>query len=85
MMRAKKIAISVPAEVIEEVDRAAEERRLTRSAFITDVLRRVARAKRDAEITEKINALFTDPEIVAEQKKAARDFRAVSSRIGTEW
>jgi metal-responsive CopG/Arc/MetJ family transcriptional regulator len=84
-MRSKKIAISVPADVIEEVDDAAKYRYLTRSAFITDVLRRVARAKRDADITKRINELFSDPEIAAEQTRTARDYRAISAKIGTEW
>lgn len=84
-MKAKKIAISVPADVIDEVDGAAKRRRVTRSAFITDILRRVARAKRDADITKQISDFFSDSEIAAEQSRTARDYRAVSSGIGTEW
>jgi hypothetical protein len=84
-MRSKKLAISVPADVIEEVDRAAKHQGVTRSRFITDVLRRIARARRDAEITKRINQLFADPDIADEQEKTARDFRAVSSESGVEW
>ena len=43
-MAARKFAISVPEEVIREVDHAAKRRGMTRSGFITDVLSQVARA-----------------------------------------
>jgi hypothetical protein len=81
----KKVAISVPVEVIEQVDQAAKQQGVTRSGFITDVLRRVARARHDADITRRINQLFADPDVAAEQKRTARDFHAISSEVGTKW
>ena len=44
-MPATGFVISIPAEVMQAVDRAARERGMTRSRFITEILRRVARAK----------------------------------------
>ncbi len=84
-MPSKKLAISVPVDVVEQVDRAAKQRGVTRSRYITDVLRRVAAARRDAEITRRVNALFADPGLVEEQKKTARELAAIASRTGTEW
>lgn len=84
-MPSKKLAISVPVDVVEQVDRAARQRGVTRSRYITDVLRRVAAARRDAEITRRINELFDDPDLAAEQKKTARDFATLAARSGIEW
>ena len=84
-MPCKKLAISVPAEVIKEVDRAAKLGGLTRSRFITNVLIRVASARSDVEITRRINEFFSDPEMANEQKQTARDFNALASLSGTEW
>ena len=44
-MPATGFVISIPAEVMQVVDRAARERGMTRSRFIPEILRRVARAK----------------------------------------
>lgn len=84
-MAAKKLAISVPEEVIREVDHAAKRRGMTRSGFITDVLSHVARARTDAEIARRVNDLFADAEIAGEQVETAKRFRRIAPRRGAEW
>ncbi len=84
-MAARKFAISVPEEVMREVDRAARGLGVTRSRFISGVLRRVARARSDSEITRRVDELFADPEIAREQSETARALRSRASRAGTEW
>jgi negative regulator of sigma E activity len=84
-MAAVKFAISVPEDVMREVDRAAAKRRVTRSRFIGDVLRRVARASTDADIARRVDALFADPAIRREQAETARAFRKASPRAGARW
>lgn len=84
-MAAKKLAISVPEEVIREVDDAAKRRGMTRSGFITAVLSRVARARTDAEISRRVNDLFSDLEIGREQLDTARAFGRLASRRGAGW
>ena len=79
-MSAKKFAISVPEEVMDQVDRAARGRGVTRSRFISDVLRRVAHARRDAEVTRRIDELFADPKLQKEQKGTADDLLSASSK-----
>lgn len=84
-MPAKKIAISVPEEVLAAVDRAAARRSVTRSRFISDVLRRVAAARSDAEVRRCVNELFSDPEIAGEQREAARAGAAALHDDECEW
>lgn len=84
-MAAKKIAISVPEEVLTAVDRAAAERSVTRSRFITDVLRRVAAARTDAEVRRRVDELFSDPRIAGEQRETARAGAAALRDRESEW
>jgi metal-responsive CopG/Arc/MetJ family transcriptional regulator len=79
-MAVRKIAISVPEDVVRQVDRAARRARLTRSAFITDLLRRGAAARSDAEVTRRVNEVFADPELANEQVRASEDFLGAGSR-----
>ncbi len=84
-MPATKFAISVPTEVMQVVDRAARERGITRSRFISEVLRRVARAKNDSEISRRIDQALSDPDLVAEQRSTAAAYRRIQPPQGTEW
>jgi metal-responsive CopG/Arc/MetJ family transcriptional regulator len=78
-MAAKKFAISIPEEVMKQVDRAARARQMTRSHFIAEVLRRVAQARSDAEITRRLNEVFADETLAAEQRETARAFERAAS------
>lgn len=84
-MAARKFAISVPENVMRQVDRAARRRGMTRSGFIAEVLARVARARTDFEISRRVDAFFADPEIAREQVETARAFRRAAATAGTEW
>ena len=84
-MAARKFAISVPEQVMRHVDRAAARRGMTRSRFIADVLARVAKARTDAEISRRVNALFSDPEVAREQADTARVFRRAVPGAAAEW
>jgi len=72
-MPVRKTAIAIPQELLEDVDRAAGERGESRSRYITRVLRVAVRAKRDAEITRKLDALFGSEAMKAEQREGARE------------
>jgi metal-responsive CopG/Arc/MetJ family transcriptional regulator len=80
-MALRKTAIAVPDELLAAVDRAARERHETRNRFVTRVLEQAVRARRDAEITRRLNELFASPAIAAEQRDDAVELDAV----GTDW
>jgi metal-responsive CopG/Arc/MetJ family transcriptional regulator len=84
-MPVKKLAISVPEDVIRAVDRAAAARRVTRSRFISDTLRVIAGARTDAEIRVRVDRVMADLDVPAEQRDTARAFQRAGSRRGTEW
>lgn len=80
-MALHKTAIAVPETLLADVDRAAQERGESRSAYITRVLAVAVRARRDAEITRKLDELFADVRV----KKAQRRSAAALDELGTDW
>lgn len=70
---ARKIGIAIPARVLRVVDAAARERGETRSGFIVRVLREATARARDREITRRLDALFSDPAIAADQVETAEE------------
>ena len=80
-MALHKTAIAVPEALLADVDRAASERGESRSAYITRVLSVAVRARRDAEITRKLDELFSQTAV----KKAQRKSAAALDEVGTDW
>lgn len=80
-MASSKIAITIPKDVAEAVDVAARERGESRSGFISRVLRAALRARRDAEITRRLNELFMNEDILVEQHRLTREMDSA----GSDW
>lgn len=80
-MAMHKTAIAVPEALLADVDRAAAERGESRSAYITRVLAVATRARRDAEITRKLDEIFADER----SKEAQRRGAATLDESGTDW
>lgn len=80
-MALHKTAIAIPDQLLSDVDRAAQSRGETRNRFITRVLQEAVRARRDAEVTKRLNDLFADPELTAAQVRTASELDIA----GTDW
>ena len=80
-MALRKTAIAVPPDLLAAVDRAARERHESRNRFVTCVLRHAVRARRDAEITRRLNELFAAPDLAKQQSREASELDG----IGTDW
>lgn len=80
-MAHRKTAIAVPEEILEAVDRAARERGESRSRFISRVLRLAVRARRDAEVTRRLDALFADESVHEAQRHDAQEL----AQLGINW
>lgn len=80
-MALRKTAIAVSDELLTAVDRAARDRGESRNRFVTRVLQYAVRARRDADITRRLNELFADPSVAAEQ---ARETSALDA-LGAAW
>ena len=80
-MAHRKTAIAVPADILDEVDRAARARGESRSRFISRILALVVRARRDAEVTRRLDALFADESLAQGQRCEAEDV----ARLAVDW
>lgn len=80
-MPLRKTAIALSAELLAEIDRAARARHESRNRFVTRVLEVAVRARRDAGITRRLDALFADPDLSKEQIRTAAELDAT----GTDW
>jgi hypothetical protein len=78
-----KFAISVPAETMKEVDRAAKRLRMTRSRFISIVLARVARRQGDRAISKKVDAVLA--ELDEQDFETLTRLQRAGRSQGTEW
>lgn len=67
------------------MDKAAKARGESRSKYITRVLRAAVRARRDQEVTRKLNELFADERIVKEQVETAEAFGSISGWDDERW
>jgi metal-responsive CopG/Arc/MetJ family transcriptional regulator len=70
-MPLRKTAIAVPDDLLAAVDRAARARHESRNRFVTLVLRHAVRARRDAEITRRLNEFFATPDLARQHTTAA--------------
>ncbi|HEV7786625.1 MAG TPA: hypothetical protein VGQ28_14865 [Thermoanaerobaculia bacterium] len=76
-----KTAIAIPDDLLSAVDRAAQSRGESRNRFVTRVLQEAVRARRDADVTKRLNELFASVELGHEQTRVASELDAV----GTDW
>jgi hypothetical protein len=82
-MGVAKFAISMPAETMARVDRAAKRLRMTRSRYISLVLDRVARHERDAAISRRVDEVLA--ELESQDLDTAAHLRAARHDEGTRW
>ena len=82
-MRAAKFAISVPAETMTQVDRAAKRLGLTRSRYIAVVLARVAQRERNAAVSQRVDEVLA--ELDKQDLDLVRHLAAARRSQGTEW
>lgn len=77
----RKTAISVPARLLAEIDRAAKRRGESRSRFIQRLFVEAVRAQNDADFVSSLNAFFADSANAAAHRKEA----ATWSQLAPAW
>ncbi len=80
-MATQKATIALPEDLLAAVDAAAQERGASRSGFISMILRRALRAKRDAAITRQLDELFADESLSRAQRLESSHL----DHAGTDW
>lgn len=84
-MNTQKIAITIPADLVMVVDAISKQRRLSRSRFISMVLREKLQEEKDRHLKDVYDRFFSDKTILEEQLETARWFEGSGSKVGQEW
>ena len=84
-MTTVKVAISMPRELVKEVDAVRKEEDISRSGYITKLVRKAVRVERKEKLKAAYDRVFSDPKIVKEQKETALFFNNSGKDKGQEW
>ena len=84
-MNTIKIAITVPKDLIMTIDLLSIEEGVSRSKYITDILKEKIVTIRKHKIKEAYDRVFSDETIAAEQLAIAKDFESSGKEEGQEW
>ena len=70
-MNTQKIAITVPSDLLDMIDKTTEQRSMSRSKFISLVLREKLQEERSRHLKSEYDRVFSDKAICDEQLKTA--------------
>jgi len=84
-MRNVKVTISMPDFLLKQIEHFAMHQKLSRSAFITNSVKKDIAELTEQEIIDSFNLVFKDKEIIAEQKVTAERYNTLENLAGQEW
>jgi len=84
-MNTQKVAISMPEDLIKDIDLIIKNKGLSRSRYIASALsEKVADEKREL-LKQAYDRVFSDEEIQKEQRDSSEWFEGAGSEGGQEW
>ena len=84
-MNTKKVAITIPKDLIAIVDTISRERGISRSKFISLTIEEKIATERDRNLKEAYDRVFSDDSIIKEQLDTTNWFQRAGSKEGQEW
>ena len=84
-MNTQKIAITLPSDLLDIIDKTTEQRSMSRSKFISLLLREKLLEERNRQLKDQYDKVFSDSAICDEQLKTAMWLDGAGSREGQEW
>jgi metal-responsive CopG/Arc/MetJ family transcriptional regulator len=84
-MHTQKVAITIPADLVTMIDDISKEKGLSRSKYITTVLREKVLSEKERQIKDSYNRVFSDDAIKKEQLQTAIWFDGTGNQGGQEW
>ena len=84
-MHTQKVAITIPKELILMIDDMSKKKGLSRSKFISNVLREKLIWERNRHIKETYDQIFSDEFLREEQLSCAKWFEGLEIEEGQEW
>ena len=84
-MRTEKVAITIPSDLVAAIDGIRSRRGVSRSKFITLLLRQKILDEQAREIQEAYDRVFSDESVAKEQVDTAAWFAGSGRDEGQEW
>lgn len=84
-MNTEKVALTIPRDLLAMIDTISRERGISRSKFISTLIRERIRDEKNTHLKEAYDRVFSDDRIRKEQLETARWFEAGGSGEGQEW
>jgi metal-responsive CopG/Arc/MetJ family transcriptional regulator len=84
-MNTQKVAITIPTELVTIIDAITKQKGISRSKFISNMLREKIFDEKNKLIKDAYNRIFSDEKIRKEQLESASWFEGTGSKEGQEW
>ena len=84
-MNTQKVAITMPGELVAIIDDMSKKFGVSRSAYISTVLREKVVGEKDRELKTAYDRIFSDEFIRKEQLETTMWFEGVDSKEGQRW
>ena len=84
-MNTQKVAITIPADLVVMIDDISKQMGLSRSKYISTVLREKVIIEKERQIKDSYNRVFSDDSIKKEQLQTAIWFDGTGNQGGQEW
>ncbi len=83
-MNTQKVAITIPADLVTLIDDISQKRGMSRSKYISIVLREKILDEKKRQLKEAYDRVFSDESICENQLEMASWFEGTGSRTGQE-
>ena len=84
-MNTQKVAITIPIDLLIMIDDISKQMGLSRSKYISSILREKVLSEKEQHIKKTFNRIFSDDSIKKEQLQTAIWFDGTGSPGGQEW
>ena len=84
-MNTQKVAITIPAELVTIIDNISKQKGMSRSKYISTVLREKVFNEKERQIKDAYNRVFSDELIRKEQLETAEWFKGSGDSEGEAW
>ena len=84
-MNTQKVAITIPADLVVMIDDISKQKGLSRSKYISTVLREKVLSEKERQIKDSYNRVFSDDSIKKEQLQTAIWLDGTGHQGGQEW
>jgi metal-responsive CopG/Arc/MetJ family transcriptional regulator len=84
-MNTQKVAITVPADLLTIIDDISKQKGMSRSRYISTILREKIIQEKEKRIKAEYNRVFSDELILKEQIETASWLEGTGSKEGQEW